>query len=437
MNSIWQQRSSSYYPGTDALTSKILPPGLYRYEFDINGWWLEHTGSCFEFPYKIYGNHDHILERVKTAWSALEGNLGLLLNGIKGTGKTVSAQLIANWAIQNGIPVLVVNRAIPLVNVLEHIDQPVVVVFDEFEKTHEKKEEQHALLTALDGMARSRHKRMYVFTTNNKTVDDNFIDRPSRIRYCWDFRRLEDEVVEAILDDLLMPDVQHLRPDILTYLASRRVLSIDVVKTVLNEVNLFKEAPSAFADTMNLSELDATCYMLEVLDSNRNSVRTLTSYFTIARADSIRLRGLLSRTGRETYADTVLRSSNTWSFYDHVRGVGIEVVGLTQNMDEMVCHIRTRPHGGIESWVSKCRKVCDIPDVSWLMLDERPEGWAVPMWARKMELGEMLTPEEETARDSWVEEESIFGTSKAQKVLIRVTPNYESMVMRFGNLDLA
>jgi hypothetical protein len=435
MDNIWQQRTNSYYPGTDALTSKLIPPGLYRYSANPLGWWLDRTAERFEFPYKIYGNHDHILKRVKTAWGSLEGNLGVLLNGIKGTGKTVSAQLVANWAIDNGIPVLVVNHAIPLVQVLEHLDQPVVVIFDEFEKTHSDKDEQHSLLTALDGMARSRHKRMYIFTTNNKTVDDNFIDRPSRIRYCWEFRRLEDEVIEAILNDLLMADVQHFRQEILTYLAARRVLSIDVAKTVINEVNLFKEAPSAFNEVMNLSEQDAAGYMLEVLDAKREPVRTLSSFFTLHRGETIRLRGLLTRTGRDAYVNDILRLDETWTFYDRMRGLRLDVVGVTDNLGELVCEVQM--DSTFDTWIGKYRKATDALGVGLLWLDERPEGWVVPDWAKKMERGEKLTPDEESTRDNWSGAESVFGTDKNQKLLIRVTPNYEGVSMKFSNFSLA
>lgn len=434
MNNVWQQMANSYHPGTDALKTQAIPPGLYRYEDSPKEWWLEWTAANFEFPYKIYGNHDHIIQRVKTAWGSLEGNLGVLLTGIKGTGKTVSAQLLANWAVENGIPVLVVSHPIPLVEVLEHLNQPVVVVFDEFEKTHAEKEDQQALLTALDGMARSRHKRMYVFTTNSKTVDENFLDRPSRIRYCWDFRRLGDDVIEMLLDDLLQPDVAHLRTDILTYLAARKVLSIDVAKTVINEVNLFKEAPSAFAEMMNLSEQDAAGYTLEVINEQREVLRTLSSFFALHRGENARLRGLLSRTGRDEYINNVLRHEDTWTFQDRHRTVCIEIISPTDVLGEFVCHVMV---SHTDTWIGKFHKAASAVGADMLWLDERPADWHIPEWARKSEQGVMLTDDEDLARSQWSDEDTVFGTPKKQAFLIRITPNYDSPMSRYGNISLA
>lgn len=423
MGTLWQQRGSEYWPGTDALMTSLLAPAIYRYEVSMAGWYLNTVETSFQFPYKIYGNHDHILRRVTTAWGALEGNLGVLLNGIKGTGKTVSAQLIANWAIGQGIPVLMVHGPIPLVDVLSSIMQPVLVIFDEFEKTHPKSEDQQSLLTALDGMARSIYKRLFVFTTNKKSVDENFIDRPSRIRYCWEFLRLQDDVVEELVDDLLLPELKHLRPDIQTYLNTRKILSIDVVKTVLNEVNLFREPPSAFAETMNLTEQDVSGFTVEVLDSNRQVVRTLSHFFSPRRSDNARLRNLLTRGGRETFIETVQRFDDTQTFEQTTRGLTLRIVEATEFVDEWICEIRIPL---LETWIGKTPKLLGEFYNDSLWCDVRPDGWSTPSWATKLIHGETLTDEETALKDVFETQTTVFGGTERQRFLLRITPNFHT-----------
>jgi len=405
------------------MDTKLLPMGIYRYELTPIGWFLERTGSRFEFPYKIYGNHESILQRVKRAWAALDSNLGILLNGIKGTGKTVSAQLLANWALDNGIPVLVVSHPVPLGEILEKLEQPVLVIFDEFEKTHQKPEHQQALLTAIDGMARNAYKRLFIFTTNTKQVDPNFIDRPSRIRYNWEFKRLEDDVIEEILDDLLDTDLQELRADILTYLATRKVVSIDVVKTIIQEVNIFREAPEAFSAIVNLTEQDARGFTVEVLDEKRQPTKTLSAWFTLHRGENTRLRAMLTKSGRAAWVDSNAAYGESSTFHDRVRDLSLDIIHATDDPNEWVAHLKL-PF--FDTWVSKFRKLEQRHYNENIWLDQRPEDWRIPEWAHKFQAGTELTDEENAAMCEWISEETVYGTDKHQDVLIRITPNFES-----------
>ncbi|WP_295723753.1 AAA family ATPase [uncultured Leptotrichia sp.] len=64
--------------------------------------------SEFVFDYKIYGlQEDFINHVIKTYNEAQTGNLGILLNGTKGTGKTVAAKMIAN---RLHLPVIIVQN---------------------------------------------------------------------------------------------------------------------------------------------------------------------------------------------------------------------------------------------------------------------------------------------------------------------------------------
>ena len=257
-NNVWQQKGDSYWPSNTALDVRKIPPGIYSYGATPNGqWFLELTTSRYVFPYKIYGAHDRIIDRVKRAWKSLPSNLGVLLNGLKGTGKTITAQQIVNWAIDEGLVVLNAQSPVPLAMIMEHVEQPMLVLFDEFEKTHAEDKypgSQQQLLSAIDGLSKNEHRRLFLFTTNTKKVDENLVDRPSRIRYGWEFGRLSSDLIEMLLDDMLDKELARLRPEILTYLNTRAVLTIDVVKAVIVECNTFREGPEAFKSIMNLTE---------------------------------------------------------------------------------------------------------------------------------------------------------------------------------------
>lgn len=423
--SVWSHISNRFIPSDTTAHTNLLEPGLYRYEADMSGWWLAKTGPRYTFPYKIYGSHDHIINRIKKAWGATAANLGVLLNGVKGTGKTVTAQLVGNWAIQQGIPVIVVHNPVPLATILERVQQDCVVIFDEFEKTHAKPEEQQALLTAIDGMSRNAWKRLFIFTTNAKTVDPNFIDRPSRIRYSWEFGRLSNEVIEEILDDLLDPELSDLRVGIQTYLATRKVLSIDVVKTVIVECNTFRESPTTFKQVMNLSEQDARGFELEIVDGEGNPVRSLTSYFKPHNRFSQMLMGHLSASGVKSYITDVLGNGTTRTYEDPFSHWAIRLVGPTDIDPQVwVCNVKVPFR---ETWVKNMRKVEDENHFTSLWMDPRPEGWKVPSWATKTQKGDELTDEEENAFESWMYDGSVYNSGEDHmEVLVRITPKYES-----------
>jgi ATPase family associated with various cellular activities (AAA) len=416
MDTVWSQSGSNFHPGDTTLQTEKLPPGLYVYKPTLSGWYLERTADRFIFSGKIYGNHDPILNRVQTAWTGLGGNLGVLLNGLKGTGKTVTAQLIANWAVSQGLPVLQVSAPVPLQGILAAVQQPMMVIFDEFEKTHDKEEQQN-LLSALDGISRNGFQRLFVFTTNNRWIDTNFVDRPSRIRYCWEFTRLDEATILMLMDDILDPTLAHLRTEILQYLISREVLSIDVVKTVLQETNLFKESPLCFNEVLNLTEKEPPSFRVEILDANRQPVKTLTPFLSLPKEQTRRLLTVLSRTGREE----AVQNPGAYRFEDRYTHHEFTFVESTEVYSEWVCHLRVPLE---ETWLRAFPKVQSYSGESRLVLDVKPEGWVPPSWAVKYQKDVELTNEEDSQLRAWDRKGSVYGNDKG-RFLIRITPNKE------------
>lgn len=230
--------------------SKLLP-GIYTvHHHRMMGFYEKPLEPEFNFPYKLYGKDAAIVNRVVAAADHFTGNLGVLLNGLRGTGKTVTAKLISNELIKRGLPVLLISQQFEDASIVDHIaeiDQPLVIFIDEFEKIYDYHD--HTLLSLMDGVMSGGHQRVFLLTTNELTVNQNLMDRPSRIRYVVNYKDLDVKVIEEIVDDLLQ--FPEFRAATLEYFSTRSALSIDVIKAVVSEVNLFQQPPQEFETVFN------------------------------------------------------------------------------------------------------------------------------------------------------------------------------------------
>lgn len=121
-------------------------------------------------------------------------------------------------------------------------------MIDEYEKIFKKSD---GLLSVMDGAAASNYRRLFVLTMNSTMVADALLDRPSRVHYLKKFRNLDVGVIREIMDDLL--EHKEFSQEIIEYLQSLSIVTIDIVKTVIEEVNRFKESPRHFKDILNIS----------------------------------------------------------------------------------------------------------------------------------------------------------------------------------------
>ena len=235
---------------------KTLPLGIYRTEVTPRGEiYLEWEADKFTFDYKLYGLEDNLINRVDKTWANTKGNLGVLLNGLKGTGKSVSAKVMCN---KLQLPVVVVDSKIDGVHTfLNTIPQNIIVFLDEYEKIFGESSE---MLTIMDGALNSAYRRFFVLTCNKLYVDRNLIERPSRIRYLKTFGHLTPKIVEEIVDDMLVH--KEFRDDVVHYISTLEVISVDVVKAVVTEVNIHKEPPAAFEEVFNAERLSGNYTVL-------------------------------------------------------------------------------------------------------------------------------------------------------------------------------
>ena len=209
---------------------------------------LQRIGDRFDFDFKLYElGTEPIILLVKRTWESeafVKGNknLGVIFNGIKGTGKTLSAKLLCN-AI--GLPVVIVQKSGDgLLPFLQSLNFECVVFVDEAEKTFKKGEDDDVLLRLIDGVYNAR-RRLYVLTTNQLTLNDNLLGRPGRIRYRFEFSNLLPQAIEEYLDDNLRPDLEGQREAIFRQIDLLEISTIDILKALVDEVNIHGQLPDA------------------------------------------------------------------------------------------------------------------------------------------------------------------------------------------------
>lgn len=232
----WINTGSSYRRMEgDIVNINTIPPGIYEVRLDLSGWWLEKTGDSFIFPYKIYSLERDFLDHVKKTYNSTNGNLGILFNGTRGTGKSVSAKILAN---ELKLPVIIVKSMgennSGQISYLSSFNFDCVFFFDEFEKQFGDKD--CSILQFMDGVYTSNYRRVFLLTTNELSVNENLLSRPSRIRYVREFGNLDRKIVEEYLDDNLSDQAN--RKELIDYVDTLTISTIDILKSIVEEVNI-------------------------------------------------------------------------------------------------------------------------------------------------------------------------------------------------------
>ena len=225
---------------------------------------LQRIADTFEFNFKIYElGCDEMIRIIKKTWESDvftkgEKNLGVIFNGLKGTGKTLSAKLLCN-AID--LPVVIVQYPYEgLVNFLQSLCFECIVFIDEAEKTFKKGEDDDVLLRLIDGVY-NQTRKLYILTTNQLTLNDNLLGRPGRIRYRFEFSNLLPKAINDYLDDNLLPECSNQRRSILSQVDLLEISTIDILKALVDEVNIHGHLP----ENMYLN-IPTAKYSFEILE---------------------------------------------------------------------------------------------------------------------------------------------------------------------------
>lgn len=202
-------------------------------------------------PKKIYGGTG-LEERILKSFNSSNKSVGVLLEGLKGSGKTLFSKVLAK---KSGLPIIIVDEEYPVQRAVEFfakIEQPICLLFDELEKnTYFWRTDK--LLKLLDGV-QPGPKKLTIMTCNNiDNLDDNLKDRCSRIRYYIHYDGLSLSSIQEIVNDVIENESNKngLADKIFN---SVKTKSYDNIISICKEINIFPDM--LFEDIMSIMNID-------------------------------------------------------------------------------------------------------------------------------------------------------------------------------------
>lgn len=209
--------------------------------------------GLLSLPAKVHTtkSDDVFIKRVNTYFQKTSKlSTGVMLSGIKGTGKTVMAKVIAK---NSNLPIIVVDEDYPTGRIndfFRKFETPVTIIFDEVDKHWDTED----LLGWLDGV-QTNAKKLVLFTCNNEDrVNDYLKDRCSRVRYIRHFEANDNArfLREILRDKGIAEDKIE---DTYTFIVNNfGLLSIDNILSFIDEKLLFPELSNEeIFNDMNIS----------------------------------------------------------------------------------------------------------------------------------------------------------------------------------------
>lgn len=253
-----------------------VPPAFYHIgKTPFDQYFLEHKGDLLPVPEELYGTTQKRAQMVVDTYNRKDTSLGVALFGSKGAGKTLLSNVIANIALEQGLPVIDISGSFCLdSNYLDFINTigDCVVIFDEFLKVlshtagtgedaysrrNAAEAAQDKMLTFFSGS--NNAKRLTVLIDNEShLLSDYFKNRPSRLRYIFKYDSLEQPVIEALCQKAGLSEAQ--TEELVIYSANHKctfdminelideIVTINDSSVTLEEITRFFNTPSIFRE---------------------------------------------------------------------------------------------------------------------------------------------------------------------------------------------
>lgn len=262
--------------GDDMKAYDKIPAGTYDVCFsELSGFYLNQRPNM-NVDEKVYGVAGEKAAKVMSTFKVFTRNLGVILSGDKGIGKSLTAKMIAKTAISEGYPVILVSEYIPgIASFIESIDQEVMILFDEFDKTFRKagdENPQDTMLSLFDGTTAG--KKLFVVTCNDlRNLNDYLVNRPGRFHYHFRFDYPKADEIRTYLQDKLDPKYYG-EIEAVVQFSSRVALNYDCLRSIAFELNLGTPFKDAILD-LNIVNLDDLNYKITaVTESGKRSFIT-------------------------------------------------------------------------------------------------------------------------------------------------------------------
>ena len=252
--------------GDDVKTYDKLPLGTYDVCFSkLSGFYLTSHSELVVNEEKIYGSTPVKVDKVLRGFEAVDRNFGVILSGRKGIGKSLFARQIAVKAKEYNLPLLIVSCYYPgIADFISSIEQEVIVLFDEFEKTfadNDNSSPQEEMLPLFDGI--DSGKKLFIVTCNEvRKLNSYLINRPGRFHYHFILGTPNPDEIEEYMTDKLKPEY-HYHIKKLVGLSLYVDLTYDVLRAIAFELNMGYSFEETLGD-LNISKEGTPKYDIRV-----------------------------------------------------------------------------------------------------------------------------------------------------------------------------
>jgi hypothetical protein len=265
------QNSHEFNIANVTATHSSLPIGNYILRHDSRkGYYLTKT-TDFKLPKKLYGDHT-IVNRWLASWGYnTNKNMGIILSGTKGTGKTITAQ---KFCIESQMPVIIINESFAGSDFIEFITNEAmgqcIIFIDEFEKVYPRyggKADASDLLSIMDGNFTT--SLVFLLTVNEFDISDYLVNRLSRVKYRKDYNNLTDEDMQEVINDMLV-NKDH-SDSIYEFFDMVGIRTYDLLTNLIKEMNLFEENALLVGMHLNLQPSPKKYMVYELHDGSEFS----------------------------------------------------------------------------------------------------------------------------------------------------------------------
>jgi hypothetical protein len=265
---LYANQGNAYFPVDKSTFQNTLPVGTYSINYDQQKGFFFTRVDDMAVPARYYGNVDARAERIRETFAARDGQTtGILLTGLKGTGKTMLTKKISQDLRNAGVSTFIVTEPHhgDAFNKLVQELGKCMIIFDEFEKIYQRREYQESMLTLLDGTFNS-HKLVAITVNDAWGLNDALQNRPGRILYSIEYGALEREIIEEYCG-IHLKDKSQL-DDIVKASVLISDFTMDMLIALVTEMNRWGETVFEALKWLNIRPPSSISYSVESVVHN-------------------------------------------------------------------------------------------------------------------------------------------------------------------------
>ena len=269
MTSYFQDNGAfvSFTSVNHASLSTKLAPYVYDLKLMMGEPVLVKDRKHFEELPRILGDRNNLMiNQAMYDYKNSDDPFGILLTGTKGSGKSSVGEKISKLFFDLGLPTIFILEKLP-VNVLRSVVRqvgPALIMFDEFEKLYDIKEQEAMLTLFSDKILK---KTMFCVMYNDASrATDLITDRPGRFRYHLRFGKMDKDIAKELT--FILEDKVPMYARALYVNATVGVrFNVDVVMTIAGAAsNIVKAAVEVNPKVTEVELVDEILNFTEILN---------------------------------------------------------------------------------------------------------------------------------------------------------------------------